>query len=168
MSTKSVSAAAERLLANLTELGSCMVAFSGGVDSAVVAKAAHLALGERAMAVTGVSASLAQGELETAERIAQAIGIGHLTVQTEELDDDAYLANLPNRCWHCKDELYSQLLPVAKRHQLDWIVNGANVDDLGEVRPGMKAAAEHNVRSPLAECKIDKATVRELALHWQL
>jgi uncharacterized protein len=144
------------------------VAFSGGVDSAVVAKAAQVALGDRAIAVTGTSASLADGELETAQRIARAIGIRHETVATEELADAGYLANQPNRCWHCKDELYGQLEPLAERWGCRWIVNGANADDLGDFRPGLKAAAEHRVRSPLAECGFDKSTVRQLARHWDL
>lgn len=168
MSTQSSIATADQLVTNLAELGSCIVAFSGGVDSAVVAKAAHLALGDRAIAVTGVSASLAQGELQTAQRIAKAIGIRHLTSDTEELNNAEYLANRPNRCWHCKDELYGQLARHATVLKCQWIVNGANVDDLGDFRPGIKAAAEHNVRSPLAECGIDKATVRELAQIWDL
>jgi uncharacterized protein len=158
----------DRLVEALRELSSCVVAFSGGVDSAVVAKAAQVALGDRAVAVTGTSASLADGELETAQRIARAIGIRHETVATEELADAGYLANQPNRCWHCKDELYGQLEPLAERWGCRWIVNGANADDLGDFRPGLKAAAEHRVRSPLAECGFDKSTVRQLARHWDL
>ena len=158
----------DRLVEALRELSSCIVAFSGGVDSAVVAKAAQVALGDRAIAVTGTSASLADGELETAQRIARAIGIRHETVATEELADAGYLTNQPNRCWHCKDELYGQLEPLAERWGCRWIVNGANADDLGDFRPGLKAAAEHRVRSPLAECGFDKSTVRQLARHWDL
>ncbi|MGI9455215.1 MAG: ATP-dependent sacrificial sulfur transferase LarE, partial [Aeoliella sp.] len=158
----------ERLVLALSELPSCLVAFSGGVDSAVVAKAAQLALGARAIAVTGVSASLAAGELEAAERIALAIGIRHETVATEELTDPEYLENRPNRCWHCKDELYRQLESLAERWDCDWIVNGANADDLTDFRPGLWAADEHRVRSPLAECGIDKSTVRQIARQWQL
>ncbi len=158
----------DQLVHALTELPSCLVAFSGGVDSAVVAKAAQLALGERAIAVTGVSASLAAGELETAQRIAQSIGIRHETVATEELADDEYLENRPDRCWHCKDELYRQLKTLAEQWGFASIVGGANADDLSDFRPGLRAADEHLVRSPLAECGIDKATVRQIAQHWQL
>jgi uncharacterized protein len=158
----------ELLVERLRELSSCVVAFSGGVDSAVVAKAAQLALKDRAVAVTGVSASLAEGELEAARRVAQAIGIRHETLATHEFDDAEYLANEPNRCWHCKDELYRQLAPWARRHGYRWIANGTNADDLGDFRPGLRAAEEHRVRSPLAECGFGKQTVRELARLWEL
>ena len=158
----------DRLVRALSELPSCLVAFSGGVDSAVVAKAAQLALGARAIAVTGVSASLAAGELETAQRIARAIGIRHEIVATEELADAEYLENRPDRCWHCKDELYQQLEALANRWECEWIANGANADDLSDFRPGMRAADEHRVRSPLAECGFDKRTVRQIAQHWEL
>jgi uncharacterized protein len=158
----------DRLVAALSELPSCLVAFSGGVDSAVVAKAAHLALGERAVAVTGVSDSLAAGELDIARRIAQAIGIRHETVATEELADAEYLENRPDRCWHCKDQLYQQLKKLAEQWEWTTIVNGANADDLNDFRPGMRAADQHQVRSPLAECGFDKQTVRQIAQHWQL
>jgi len=165
---KSHASPAERLVALIEELPSCLVAFSGGVDSAVVAKAAHLALGENAVAVTGVSASLASGELETARRIAGAISIRHETLATDELSRDGYLANAPNRCWHCKTELYEQMRSLGQRLGIAHILNGANTDDTGDFRPGMKAADEHAVRSPLIECGIDKAGVRELAKFWSL
>lgn len=161
-------AAEQQLLKSLADLGSCVVAFSGGVDSSVVAKAAHLALGERAIAVTGVSPSLAREDLQVAQRIAEAIGIRHLTVTTEEMADESYVANKPNRCWHCKDELYSKIEEVAQQHDTKWIVNGTNLDDTHEFRPGLRAAGEHKVRSPLAECGFDKGTVRMIALSWEL
>jgi len=158
----------DRLVALIAELPSCLIAFSGGVDSAVVAKAAHLALGDKAVAVTGESASLASGELETAQRIAQSIGIHHQTLSTQELDRAGYLANAPSRCWHCKTELYERLEVLGQELGIRHILNGANTDDQGDFRPGMQAATEHQVRSPLIECGIDKAGVRELAQHWQL
>ena len=161
-------AAEQQLLQSLADLGSCVVAFSGGVDSSVVAKAAHLALGDRTLAVTGVSPSLARKELQIAQRIAESIGIRHVTVPTEEMADEAYVANKPNRCWHCKDELYGKLEEVALQHDLNWIVNGTNLDDTHEFRPGLRAAGEHKVRSPLAECGFDKGTVRMIALGWEL
>ncbi len=158
----------DRLVHRLATLESCVVAFSGGVDSAVVAKAAYLALGDNAIAVTGVSDSLAQGELELAQNVARAIGIRHETLQTDELQDAEYLENNPNRCWHCKDELYRQLRRLADRKNVKHIANGANADDLHDFRPGLRAADEYHVHSPLADCGFDKSTVRELARHWQL
>ncbi len=147
---------------------SCAVAFSGGVDSAVVAKAAHLALGERAVAVTGVSASLAAGELELAREVASQIGIRHEVIRTDEFQSADYTRNAADRCYHCKSELYEQMDGLAERLHVAVIANGANVDDLGDYRPGMTAARERNIRSPLAECGFDKAAVRQLAQHWQL
>lgn len=163
-----LSIAQQQLLTCFENLPNCLVAFSGGVDSAVVAKAAYLSLGDRAVAVTGVSASLASGELATARRIAQAIGIRHEILNTAELDDPGYLANAPNRCWHCKTELYSQMRRLANRFGFERIANGTNIDDLADFRPGLQAASEHNVLSPLVECRIDKQGVRQLALDWNL
>ncbi len=161
-------AAADRLVAAIRPLGSCLVAYSGGVDSAVVAKAAHLALGDAAIAVTGVSASLAAGELEAAERTAAAIGIRHETLATDELSHADYLRNAPDRCFHCKTELYEQLRREAERRGVAAIVNGANADDLGDFRPGMQAASNFAVHSPLAECGLTKDAVRAVARHWQI
>lgn len=158
----------DALLSRLQGLGSCAVAFSGGVDSAVVAKAAHLALGDQAIAVTGVSASLAEGELDDARRLAEVIGIRHMVLDTREFENDAYTRNAPDRCYHCKTELYTQMEGWAERLGVAVIVNGANADDLGDWRPGMKAAAEHAVISPLAECGLSKADVRALAADWNL
>lgn len=158
----------ERLLDAMRSLESCAVAFSAGVDSTVVAKAAQLALGERAVAVTGESASLAGGELDQAKQLAGLIGIRHIIVSTDELSSDAYSRNAPDRCYHCKTELYSQLQPLITKLGLRCVVNGANADDLGDYRPGMRAAGEHDVRSPLAECGINKDQVRQLAADWQL
>jgi uncharacterized protein len=158
----------ERLIETLRSYGSCLVAFSAGVDSTVVAKAASLALGNRAVAVTGTSASLAVGELEQAVALAQMIGIQHEIIRTDELADPNYVRNAADRCYHCKTELYDELGPLAKRLGLAAIVNGANVDDLGDYRPGMSAAQEHEVRSPLIKCGIGKAEVRELAALWEL
>jgi uncharacterized protein len=157
-----------RLLELMAEFGSCAVAFSGGVDSAVVAKAAQLALGDNAVLVTGSSAALAEGELSIAREVAALVGLRHVEIATEEFDNPNYVANAPDRCYHCKNELYSQLDRLAERAGMRVVVNGANADDLGDYRPGMQAAAEHRVRSPLAECAITKQEVRELAAAWGL
>jgi len=158
----------DRLLARIRDCGSCAVAFSGGVDSAVVAKAAHLALGDRALAVTGTSASLAEGELDDAAALARLIGIRHEVLSTDEFSNPQYLANAPDRCYHCKTELYTQLDGITERFGVATVLNGANLDDRGDYRPGMQAATEHNVRSPLLECEISKLEVRQLAAHWGL
>lgn len=158
----------DKLLGLIRGYGSCAVAFSGGVDSAVVAKAAQLALGEKAVAVTGTSASLASGELDEARRVARLIGIRHEVVETDEFANPDYVRNDPDRCYHCKTELYTEIEGVTERLAVEVILNGANVDDLGDYRPGMKAAGEHRVASPLVECGLHKADVRALARHWQL
>ncbi|MFM8220460.1 MAG: asparagine synthase-related protein, partial [Planctomycetaceae bacterium] len=116
-----------------------VVAYSGGVDSAVVARAAHEACGERARAVTAVSPSLARGELEHARELAGQIGIAHEVIVTREFDNPSYVANPANRCYHCKTELYNQLEALCERWPGAVVVNGANVDDLGDWRPGLLA-----------------------------
>lgn len=158
----------DRLLEVLAGYGSVAVAFSAGVDSTVVAQAAHLACGDRAVAVTADSPSLASGELDQARELAERIGIRHQVIQTEEFQSPEYLANPGNRCYFCKTELYSQLVPLLPDLGIDVIVNGANVDDQGDHRPGMVAAGEHSVRSPLIEAGLTKSDVRELARFWKL
>ena len=146
-----------------------VIAYSGGVDSAVVAYAAYQALGQRALAAIADSPSLARHELADARKLAELIGIPLLVIDTQELDDPAYQVNDAQRCFHCKTHLYTELerLPQVQRDQW-WILSGTNRDDLGDWRPGLRAAGEHAVRSPLAELGIDKATVRQLARAWQL
>jgi uncharacterized protein len=158
----------EALLAYLRPLPDAAVAFSGGVDSAVVAQAAYLALGDRAVAVTGVSASLASGELEQATALARQIGIRHEINHTDELARTGYVQNAPDRCYHCKTELYTRLTELAPQLGVSVLLNGANLDDLGDYRPGLKAANEFRVLSPLADCRLHKADVRNLARHWNL
>ncbi|MCC7087385.1 MAG: ATP-dependent sacrificial sulfur transferase LarE [Pirellulales bacterium] len=158
----------DRLLELLGEYDNCAVAFSGGVDSAVVAKAAQLALGGRAVAVTAVSPSLAAGELEAARQLAARIGIRHEVIHTDEFSNANYAANPANRCYFCKTELYSRMEQILPRLGMTVIANGANLDDVGDWRPGMVAAGEHLVRSPLLECGLAKTEVRELAAEWQL
>jgi uncharacterized protein len=158
----------DSLLALLRSFESCAVAFSAGVDSTVVAKGAQLALGGRAVAVTGVSASLATGELEEARELARQIGIRHVEIATDEFAHSGYTRNAPDRCYHCKTELYSRLDGLAEKLGVQVVLNGANLDDTGDYRPGMLAATEHLVRSPLLECGFTKADVRALAAEWKL
>ena len=158
----------DKLLELIRGYGTCAVAFSGGIDSTVVAKAAQLALGASAVAVTGTSASLAEGELEEARQLARLIGIRHEVIATDEFSNPDYVRNNPDRCYHCKTELYTQIDGMAERLNVAVVLNGANLDDLGDYRPGMKAAGEHRVASPLAECGFRKADVRELAAEWGL
>jgi uncharacterized protein len=158
----------QQLLSRIADLQSCAVAFSAGVDSTVVAKAAQLALGDRAVAVTGTSASMAAGEVDEAKQLAAQIGIRHVIVSTDEFSQPDYLRNAPDRCYHCKTELYTQLDRLLPQLGVQHAVNGANADDLGDYRPGMQAASEHRVLSPLAECGLTKADVRELARQWKL
>ena len=158
----------DRLLEKLRELDGCVVAFSGGVDSAVVAKAAFLALGDQAIAVTAVSPSLASGELENAQNVAAQIGIEHRVLETEEYENASYRQNAPNRCYFCKSELYQRISIQFGDLKIGTIVNGTNLDDLGDYRPGLQAADENHVLSPLVECKISKSDVRDIAKFWEL
>ncbi len=158
----------DRLLAILTGLGRVGVAFSGGVDSAVVAKAAHIACGRNAVAFTAVSLSLATGEREAAVELAKTIGIPHRIIETREFETAEYLKNAPDRCYFCKTELYSRLEELLPDLGIDALVNGANLDDRGDYRPGMQAAREHQVRSPLIEAGLTKDDVRALAQYWEL
>lgn len=158
----------DRLLELIAGYKSCAVAFSAGVDSTVVAKAAQLALGDAAVAVTGTSASLASGELDQARHLADLIGIRHEVIETEEFDNADYVQNAPDRCFHCKTELYTQIEGLTERLGVKVIAGGTNADDADDFRPGTRAAHSHQVRSPLAECGIGKADVRRLAAHWNL
>jgi pyridinium-3,5-biscarboxylic acid mononucleotide sulfurtransferase len=158
-----------KLLASLEEavssLGGAVVAFSGGVDSSVVAAVAHRALGDRAIAVTAVSPAVATGELDGARRVADHIGIAHEIVSTDELARPGYRANGRDRCYFCKTELYDNLAALAGDRV---VLSGANADDAGDWRPGLRAAAEHGVRHPLLELGVTKAQVRALAHHLRL
>jgi pyridinium-3,5-biscarboxylic acid mononucleotide sulfurtransferase len=144
-------------------LGTVIVAYSGGADSTVVAAAAMRALGDHALAVTAVSPALASGELESARNVAAEIGIAHEAVATDELARPGYAANGTDRCYHCKDVLYTALWRLAADRGFAALVSGANVDDLGDWRPGLRAAEERGVVHPLVDVGATKADVRRLA-----
>jgi uncharacterized protein len=152
-----------RLRENLRDLGSVLVCYSGGLDSAFVLAVAHAELGERAIGMTAVSASLPPSEKGDAERIAKKLGAAHRFVDSNEIARPGYVANEPDRCFHCKSELYD----IAELKRIEWglahVVNGTNLDDLGDFRPGLEAAKNAAVRSPLVEAEMTKAEVREAA-----
>src|SRR5438128_4712851 len=158
----------DRLLAILRDMRRVAVAFSGGIDSTVVAQAAHLALGDAAIAVTADSPSVARAELDDARRLAAHIGIRHRIVRTDEFQNPDYLRNDGARCYFCKSELYTQIEAILPELGNPVVCSGANRDDMGDYRPGLTAAAEHKVRHPLQEAGMGKADVRALARHWGL
>jgi pyridinium-3,5-biscarboxylic acid mononucleotide sulfurtransferase len=153
----------EHLQTILKDMESALVAYSGGVDSALLLKVASDVLGTRAMGVIASSPAYAAEETEEALAVAEQMGISVMTLETHELEDERYLANDFNRCYFCKTELFTQLKPLAKQHNLRHIAYGVNKDDDGDFRPGQRAAREYNVRGPLKEAGMGKREIRTLA-----
>jgi uncharacterized protein len=153
----------ETLKAFFQDMDRALIAYSGGIDSTLVAQVAYAVLGEKSLAMTAVSPSLLPEELEDAQTQAAAIGIAHELVTTHEMDNPNYTSNPVNRCYFCKSELHDTLKPIALERGYPYVIDGVNADDLGDYRPGIQAAKERGARSPLAECGITKLEVREIS-----
>ena len=153
----------DKLLASLRGMDCVIVAFSGGTDSAYLAWAAAAALGERALAITADSASLPESHKRDAEEFVRRFGIRHEYVQTSEFDNPDYARNNPDRCFHCKDELFTRLGEIGRQRGIPNVVYGVNVDDTRDFRPGQQAARQHGVQAPLLDAGMTKAEIRELS-----
>src|SRR5215468_7482248 len=153
----------QALFAALASLDRVLVAFSGGTDSAYLAWAAHRVLGANAVAVTADSASLPESHKRDLEAFVQQFGIAHEYIETREFENPDYLRNAPDRCFHCKDELFTRLEAMGRARAYPHIIYGVNVDDLGDYRPGQNAARQHQVHAPLADAGLTKAEIRELS-----
>ena len=163
MSSLTIEQKLEQLQTLFSQMDRALIAYSGGVDSTLVAKIAHDVLGDRALAVTAVSPSLLPEELIDAQEQAAEIGIQHELVETQEMNNSNYTSNPINRCYFCKSELHDTLKPLALARGYDYVVDGVNADDLADYRPGIQAAQERGARSPLAEVGVSKLEVREIS-----
>jgi len=159
----SLAAKQDKLFSLLAEMRQVFVAYSGGTDSAYLAWAAHQVLGVNAVAITADSASIPESHKRDAEAFARECGIRHQYIETHEFDNPDYVKNDPNRCFHCKDELFTCLDTLARAQGISHIVYGVNVDDLGDYRPGQHAAKLHHVKAPLVDAGLTKAEIRELS-----